>query len=262
MTRESCLSPRSSVPSALFTPSTPSTAQIAALVPWHLTLCHSIQTAPVNTRVWACPSSALCGSHLTRSSRKSPHHGPRGPAGAGPDPLTTAPPFTPPFHSGAPDLTAVPAPTKLLAACLRAVALAVPSAWNTLLPAFLRARSLTSSQSQLKGHFLREVTPDMCIPPTPSSNCSVTQSRLTLCDPVDCSPLGSSPWDFQARILGVGCHFLLQGIFPSQGLNPRLLCLLYWQVDSPPLHHMGSPHPVPQLPSKYLVIPHCVQGLF
>ena len=27
---------------------------------------------------------------------------------------------------------------------------------------------------------------------------------------------------------GVGCHFLLQGIFPTQGLNPRLLHLLLW----------------------------------
>ena len=27
------------------------------------------------------------------------------------------------------------------------------------------------------------------------------------------------------------CHFLLQGIFLTQGSNPRLLCLLHWQVD-------------------------------
>ena len=32
-----------------------------------------------------------------------------------------------------------------------------------------------------------------------------------------------------------GCHFLLQGILPIQGLNPRLLHLLYWQADSLPL---------------------------
>ena len=31
---------------------------------------------------------------------------------------------------------------------------------------------------------------------------------------------------------GVGSHFLLQGIFPAQGLNPCLLCLWHWQVDS------------------------------
>ena len=37
---------------------------------------------------------------------------------------------------------------------------------------------------------------------------------------------------------GVGCRFLLQGIFPTQGLNPRLL---YWQTNSLPLSHLGSP---------------------
>ena len=32
--------------------------------------------------------------------------------------------------------------------------------------------------------------------------------------------------------MGVGCHFLLQGIVPTQGLNPCLLHLLHWQVGS------------------------------
>ena len=36
-------------------------------------------------------------------------------------------------------------------------------------------------------------------------------------------------------------HALLQGIFPPQGLNPRLLCLLPWQADSLPLAPPGSP---------------------
>ena len=34
------------------------------------------------------------------------------------------------------------------------------------------------------------------------------------------------PWDFPGKNSGVGCHFLLQGIFPTQRLNPSLLCLL------------------------------------
>ena len=37
------------------------------------------------------------------------------------------------------------------------------------------------------------------------------------------------PWDFPGKNTGVGCHFLLQGIFPTQGLN---LCLLHWQADT------------------------------
>ena len=31
------------------------------------------------------------------------------------------------------------------------------------------------------------------------------------------------PWDFSGKNTGVGCHFLLQGIFPTQGSNPGLL---------------------------------------
>ena len=34
------------------------------------------------------------------------------------------------------------------------------------------------------------------------------------------------PWDFPGKNTGVGCHFLLQGIFMAQGLNTRLLHLL------------------------------------
>jgi len=30
------------------------------------------------------------------------------------------------------------------------------------------------------------------------------------------------PWDFPGKSTGVGCHFLLQGIFPTQGSNPGL----------------------------------------
>ena len=46
-------------------------------------------------------------------------------------------------------------------------------------------------------------------------------SRVQLfCDPMDCSPPGSSVHgNFLAKIAGVGCCFLLRGIFPTQGLN-------------------------------------------
>ena len=40
------------------------------------------------------------------------------------------------------------------------------------------------------------------------------------------------PWDFPGKNRRVGCNFLLQGIFPTQGSNLHLLCLLHWQVDS------------------------------
>ena len=45
------------------------------------------------------------------------------------------------------------------------------------------------------------------------------------------------PWDSPGKSTGVGCHALLQGIFPTQGLN---LHLLLWQTDCLPLSHQGS----------------------
>ena len=59
----------------------------------------------------------------------------------------------------------------------------------------------------------------------------VAQFCPTLCNPMDCSPACSSIHGiFQARTLpGVGCHFLLQGILPTQGSNPYLL---RWQENS------------------------------
>ena len=43
------------------------------------------------------------------------------------------------------------------------------------------------------------------------------------------------PWNSPGKNTVVGCHFLLQGIFPTQGSNMCLLCLLHGQVDSLPL---------------------------
>ena len=61
-------------------------------------------------------------------------------------------------------------------------------------------------------------------------------SRVWLCDPMDCSPSGSSVHgDSPGKNTGVGCYALLQGIFPTQGSNPHPLCLLHWQVGSLPL---------------------------
>ena len=42
-------------------------------------------------------------------------------------------------------------------------------------------------------------------------------------------------WDFSGKNTGVGCHFLLQGIFPTQGSKLRLL---HWQANSLPLSHL------------------------
>ena len=49
----------------------------------------------------------------------------------------------------------------------------------------------------------------------------VAQTCLTLCNPMDCSPTGSSlHGDSPGKNTGVGCHALVQEIFPTQRLNP------------------------------------------
>ena len=49
-----------------------------------------------------------------------------------------------------------------------------------------------------------------------------------------------SPWNFSGKKTGACCHFLLQGIFLNQESNLCLLGLLCLQIDSLPLHHLGS----------------------
>ena len=64
--------------------------------------------------------------------------------------------------------------------------------------------------------------------------------RVQLCDPMDCSPPSSSVHgDSPGKNTRVGCYALLQGIFPTQGWNLRLLCLLHWQAGSLPLEPRG-----------------------
>ena len=48
-------------------------------------------------------------------------------------------------------------------------------------------------------------------------------------------------WDSRGKNTGVGCHFLLQGIFLTQGLNPCLLHLLHCRQILYSLSHLGSP---------------------
>ena len=86
-----------------------------------------------------------------------------------------------------------------------------------------------------------------------SKETCVTSSRYivllclvaVLCGPMDCSPPGSSGHgDSPGKNTGVGCHVLLQRIFPTQGLNPGLLhCrhILYH------LSHQGSPRILKQV---------------
>ena len=64
---------------------------------------------------------------------------------------------------------------------------------------------------------------------------------LTLYDPWTGSPTRLlSSWDSPGKKTRVGCHSLFQRIFPTQGLNPSLLCLLCWQAWSLPLAPPGN----------------------
>ena len=69
--------------------------------------------------------------------------------------------------------------------------------------------------------------------------CLVTQLCPILCNPINCSPPGSTVHgDSPGKNTSMDCHALLQGIFPTQRLNPglphcrRILCCL---------NHQGKP---------------------
>ena len=72
------------------------------------------------------------------------------------------------------------------------------------------------------------------------SESEVAQLCPTLCDCMDwlwpTRLLG--PWDFPGKNTGVGCHFLLQETFQTQGLNP---CLPHYRQTLYRLSHQGSP---------------------
>ena len=98
---------------------------------------------------------------------------------------------------------------------------------SCLKAAFLGGRGLQETQP-----------PGLAVKPGPSI---LLQSNVlvTLCDPLECNPPGSlCPWDFSGKNTGVGGHFILQGIFPTQGSNPDRLHfrqILYC------LSHQGRP---------------------
>ena len=67
----------------------------------------------------------------------------------------------------------------------------------------------------------------------------VTQSSLTLFDPMDCSPPRLlCPQNSPGKSTGVCCHSLLQGNLPTPGIEPRPTAL---QADSLPSKLPGKP---------------------
>ena len=82
--------------------------------------------------------------------------------------------------------------------------------------------------------------------------CVHTQSCLTLCDPMDCSPLGSSVHGVsQARILEWVAIFSSRGSSPTQGSNLHF----YWQGDSSLLSYQVTQKGCIGLAKKFVQVP-------
>ena len=81
-----------------------------------------------------------------------------------------------------------------------------------------------------------------------------TQSLSPVCSVTSWTVACQAPLSMEipSKNTGVGCHFILQGIFLTHGLNLHLLLLLHWQVDSLPLNHLESPHPFARILKKSL----------
>ena len=64
------------------------------------------------------------------------------------------------------------------------------------------------------------------------------------------------PWDSPGKNTGVGSHFLLQGMFQTQGSKLCLLWPLHWQMDSLHLSHQGSTPIVLLVKYKFFCMTH------
>ena len=76
---------------------------------------------------------------------------------------------------------------------------------------------------------------------TPSSSnilCEKREVKVTRSCPILCDPVDYSSWNSPGQNTGVGCLSLLQGIFPTQGLNPGLL---HGRQILDQLSYQGSP---------------------
>ena len=112
-------------------------------------------------------------------------------------------------------------------------------------------QSIRLSRTRIVNCFVHYCTPALRNMPSTRVLCLVAQSYLTVCDPMECSPPGSSSVheDSPGNNTGVGCHALLQGIFPTLGSNPdlpRCRQILYR------LSHQGSPSTLESQSNLYL----------
>ena len=83
------------------------------------------------------------------------------------------------------------------------------SHWLTLITS--QSKRCYSPKRRSCAHLVNQVSVSRSVVPDSLPSHGLQPTRL-LC-----------PWDFPGKDTGVGCHFLLQGIFPTQGSNPGLL---------------------------------------
>ena len=131
-------------------------------------------------------------------------------------------------RSSKPRTSSPPAPTWLLAEItyIRSTVFLTESSPNICEKVRLKGKGKHSSPVAFVCVSLR-VCVCVCV-----CTCARAQSCSTLCNPMDYIPPGSSVHgNFSGKNSRVHCHFLLQGIFPTQRSNPSLLPLLHWQAQ-------------------------------
>ena len=107
---------------------------------------------------------------------------------------------------------------------------APPSEHCPFLPSYLHTVQMIQKKTERATGVICEV-----VSPTDAQMLSIFWLSATLWTVACQAPL---PWHFPHKNIGVGCHFLLQGIFPTQGLN---LGLLHCRQILYSLSHQESP---------------------
>ena len=120
---------------------------------------------------------------------------------------------------------------------LSASVCAVSPPWGSL--PFLSTKSCCSLKASLPP-IPDDLTPGTAPSSEPQHTALMPDGPLSVCPSglvLSCVQLFATLWAVACQ----GCHFFLQGIFPTQGSSSCLLCLLHCRQILYPLNHQGSP---------------------